>query len=373
MSTAIAAEPAADTSQRDALAQRLFEGFVAGTELLTIEVGLRLGLYQTLKDHGALSASEFAARAGIHERYAREWLEQQAVAGILDVIEPGADAFTRCFSLPAGHAEALLDPDSPAAIAATATGLAAIARVSEHIPDAYRSGGGIAFAEQGAGIRQSIGAFNRPMFSNDLAEAWLPALGDLHRRLQAHPSPRVLDIGCGTGWSTINLARAYPNARIEGLDLDHSSIEEARAHAERAGVADRVTFSVGDAAGLLAAERYDLVCMFETVHDMAHPIEALRRVRAALAPGAVVLIADERVAEAFTAPGDEIERLNYGWSVLHCLPATRAESPSVDAGTVLRPETLRRYAAEAGYSRTEVLPIENDFWRFYRLEAGPEA
>jgi SAM-dependent methyltransferase len=372
MATDVAADTAAgtttDTARRDALAQRLFESLIAGMELLTTDVGLRLGLYQTLRLHGALRPDELAAHAGIHERYAREWLEQQAVAGILEVAEQDA-ASDRCFTLPEAHAEALLDPDSPGAIAAAATALAAIARVSAGMPDAYRSGEGIPYAEQGPDIRRSISAFNRPMFTNDLAAAWLPTLGDTHRRLLEDPDARILDLGCGLGWSTINLARAYPQARIHGLDLDESSILEAWAAAEQAGVADRVLFSTGDGAGLLATEAYHLVCIFEALHDMAHPVEALRRVRAALEPGGVVLVADERVADSFTAPGDEIERLNYCWSVLHCLPATRAESPSVDAGTVLRSDTVRRYAAEAGFSRTEVLPIENDFWRFYRLEA----
>ncbi|MGH3753137.1 MAG: hypothetical protein ACRDRP_10635 [Pseudonocardiaceae bacterium] len=133
-------------------------------------------------------------------------------------------------------------------------------------------------------------------------------------------------------------------------------------------MADRVQFEVGDAAGAAVGSGYQLATLFEALHDMGDPVGALRQVRSALAAGAPLLVADERVAKGFIAPGDEVERLNYGWSVLHCLPATRATSPVVANGTVLRSTTVRQWASEAGFSRTEELPIANDFWRFYRLE-----
>ncbi len=122
-----------------------------------------------------------------------------------------------------------------------------------------------------------------------------------------------------------------------------------------------------DAADPAVAGSYDLVCIFEALHDLARPVEALAAMRPMLADGGSVLVADERVAERFTAPGDEIERMMYGWSVLHCLPAAMAEQPSAATGTVMRSDTLRRYASEAGFTQVEVLPIDNDFFRFYRL------
>ena len=125
--------------------------------------------------------------------------------------------------------------------------------------------------------------------------------------------------------------------------------------------------TVHDASDPALRGRYDLVTIFEALHDMNHPVEALRTARSNLAEGGSVLVADERVAERFTAPGDEIERLNYGWSVLHCLAVGRIDEDSVGTGTVMRPETVRAYAAEAGFGRVDVLAIEHDFWRFYRL------
>jgi ubiquinone/menaquinone biosynthesis C-methylase UbiE len=179
----------------------------------------------------------------------------------------------------------------------------------------------------------------------------------------------VLDLACGTGWSSIALAQAYPNVRVDGIDLDEASIAEAGRHAAGAGVTDRVHFTVGDIAALHETGGYDLACLFEALHDIGDPIGALRSVRRALAAGAPLLVGDERVAAAFTAPGDEVERFMYAWSVLHCLPATLAESPKIAHGTVLRADTVQAWGYEAGFSRVDVLPIANDFWRFYRLEA----
>jgi SAM-dependent methyltransferase len=163
------------------------------------------------------------------------------------------------------------------------------------------------------------------------------------------------------------LARAYPKVRVDGFDLDEASIAMGQANSQQAGVADRMRFEVRDAADPQLASQYDLVTAFETLHDMARPVEALRAMRGLLADDGSVLIADERVAETFAAPGDEIDQFNYGWSILHCLPASRAESSSLATGTVMRPPTLRRYAQEAGFREVQVLPIQNDFWRFYRL------
>jgi 2-polyprenyl-3-methyl-5-hydroxy-6-metoxy-1,4-benzoquinol methylase len=179
----------------------------------------------------------------------------------------------------------------------------------------------------------------------------------------------VADVGCGTGWSSIALAEAYPKVRVDGFDVDDPSIATARQNAAKAGLQDRVTFAVRDAADPRLAGSYQLVTAFETIHDMANPVAALRAMRALVASGGAVLVADERVAETYAAPGDELERFMYGWSILHCLPVGMVAPPAVGTGTVMRPDTLRRYAREAGFSDIEVLQIEHDFWRFYRLVA----
>lgn len=209
---------------------------------------------------------------------------------------------------------------------------------------------------------------NRTMFVNQLASEWLPALPDVHERLLGDPPAWIADIACGAGHSSLALARACPTARVNGFDLDEVSVRLARCNlAAETDLADRVTFAVRDAADPAQRSAYDLVTIFEAIHDMPRPVDALRGVHDSLADGGCVLVADARVAETFTAPGDDVEQLMYGYSVLHCLPVGTAERPSAMTGTAMRPDTLRRYAREAGFRDVEVLPIDHDFWRFYRL------
>ncbi len=163
------------------------------------------------------------------------------------------------------------------------------------------------------------------------------------------------------------ITRAYPGIQVDGVDLDEASIEAARRHLDGSGLEDRVTFHLGDAADHRLAGRYDLVTIFEALHDMAYPVEVLRSCRALLAEGGVVVVGDERVADSFTAPADDLERFYYGFSVLHCLPVGMVGDGAAGTGTVMRADTVRRYAEEAGFRGFEVLPIENDFYRFYRL------
>jgi SAM-dependent methyltransferase len=298
----------------------------------------------------------------------REWLEHQAVGGILDVEDAGAEPGERRFSLPDGHADVLVDRDSSAYMAAFARMQLGIARAVPAVLEAFRSGGGVPYADYDADFCEGQGDMNRVSFVNLLATEWLPAVPDVHERLQStDPPARVADVACGTGWSTIALARAYPSAEVVGLDLDAASIELARANAAAEGLADRLSFEVRDAGDPGLSGSYDLVTVFEAVHDMSQPVEALRAMRSLLAEDGSLIVADERVADVFTAPGDDVERLMYGWSVLHCLPVGLAEQPSVGTGTAMRASTFEGYAREAGFSEVEILPIENDFWRFYRL------
>ncbi len=182
--------------------------------------------------------------------------------------------------------------------------------------------------------------------------------------------PRILDLGCGTGQSTLALARLYPRAVVRGVDLDPASVEEARAAAAAAGLADRVTFTVGDAAEAVTDRRQDLVTVFEALHDMGDPVGALTAARAALGDGGAAYVVDERVADEFTTTPDVAERLQFGFSVLHCLPATLAEDHVVAHGTVLRRPTLEAWSRRAGFAEVAVLDIDDPFWRHYRLVPG---
>ncbi len=364
MSTA-ASSPAAAA---EALAGRIFEGSIATMEMAAIHLGERLGLYRALRDDGPATSAELAARAGTDERYTREWLEQQAVCGILTVEDPAAGARDRRFALPAGHAEALLDTDRLTCLGPLARLAVGCLAPIDQLVAAYRTGAGVPYEDYGADTREGIADMNRPLFLNQLGPEWIPALPDVHARLSADPPARVADIACGCAWSSIALARAYPRARVDGYDLDEASVAAGRANVAAEGLADRVSVACRDAADPGLEGAYDLVTIFEAVHDMGRPVEALRTARRLLGPGGCVLVADELVAEHFVAPGDDTERLMYGFSVLHCLPVGRANvQNSAATGTVMRPGTLTEYAREAGFAGVDVLPIEHEFWRFYRL------
>ncbi len=163
------------------------------------------------------------------------------------------------------------------------------------------------------------------------------------------------------------MAEAYPSITVHGFDLDEDAIAEARRNAEGAGLEDRVSFFVADASQVRGSEGYSLVTIFEALHDMSRPVDALRTARELLSEGGSVLVVDDPAEEQFTAPSSDRERYDYGWSVVSCLPAVMGDEQTAATGAVMRPSTLRRYATEAGFRDVEILPITSDEFRFYRL------
>lgn len=354
-----------EADRREAFVGRLFNAFLAAADLLTVYIGDTLGLYRSLADTGPATPAELATRTGVAERYAREWLEQQAVTGILTVDDVSKDAVHRAYALPPAHAEALIDRTSLSFIAPIARLFPSAAMVMPKLLKAFRSGGGVSWADYGDDLWEAQGDFNRPLFLKQLTQEFLPQIGDLHAKLVE--GAHVADVACGVGWSSIAIAKGYPKTTVDGFDLDERAIATARHAAAEGGVADRVTFHVRDSADPAHKGRYDLVTIFEAVHDLSRPVETLRAMREMLAVGGTALVMDERVADTFTAPGDDVERLMYAASILICLPNGLAEQPSAATGTVMRADTLRRYATEAGFRAVDVLGIEHPLFRFYRL------
>jgi SAM-dependent methyltransferase len=349
----------AGTFSADQYAEKLFGSAVAFIDIVAAYLGDRLGWYQALAVGGAATPDELVVRAGGSPRYAREWLEQQAVSGVLAVEPDGR------FRLAAGPAEVLTDENSLNYLAPLARMLGAAAVQLPALVQAYRTDGGVSWDQFGPDMRESQAEMNRPWFEHRLPGV-LADLPEIHARLN-HPGARIADVGCGGGWSTIALARAYPQARVEGHDIDQPSVTLARDNAAAGGFADRVSFHADGAAALDSAA-FDAIFAFECIHDMADPVGTLREIRRAVKPDGAVVIMDEAVADQFAPGGDDIERIMYGFSLMICLPDGMATKPSAATGTVMRPETLRGYAREAGFSDLEVLPTgEFGFWRFYRL------
>jgi len=348
--------------ERDALVQRMNDAVLGAFDIASTYLGLTLGLYATLATHGPMTAAPLARATGTNERLVREWLAQQGAAGLLEATEQ--DGEWR-FALPHDHVDVLLDPDALDGIAGTMYGVVADLAQVPRLAESFRTGEGIPYADYGPdqALGQAMGT--RPVFRHEIA-GWLRAVPGLSPRLD-DGSARILEIGCGGGWSSVCIAQAFPGVRVDGVDLDERSIDLARSLAETEGVAERVTFELRDAASLSGAG-YDLATMFEMVHDLARPVDALRAARDAVAPDGLVLVADEPVAEAYAGnASEEVDRRFYGYSLLHCLPASMTEPGSAATGTVMRPDTLRAYAEAAGFASVEVLPVESVAFRLYLL------
>lgn len=353
----------------DRLVERLFAATIDALDLFSVYLGDQLGFYRALAEHGALTSRELAQRTRTAERYVREWLEQQAVTGILAVDDANADAIERAYHLPPGYEAILVDPESLTVMTPLAQLVAGCVKPLPQIVDAYRTGKGVPFEDYGTDLVEGQAGTTRPQFIHLLAQDWLTAMPDVHARLQSDPPARVADVGMGTGWSSIAIAQAYPGVWVDGFDLDAASVAAAQNNARTAGVADRVAFHCRDAGDPDLAGRYDLALAVECIHDMSDPVRVLAAMRRLVDQHGAVLIVDEKVADRFTAPGDEVERMMYGWSILHCLPVGLVDQPSAATGTVMRSDTLRGYAMSAGFRSVEELPVEHDFFRFYRLAA----
>ena len=349
----------------DEFAERIFASALGTVEIFSIHLGDQLGWYDALAASPS-TASQLAAATSTHQRYAREWLEQQAVCGIL-VTDPKAAADERVYALTAAARESFTDRSSLAYLAPLARAFLAAAAQMPALLSAYRNGGGVSWDQLGDGMRTAQAAMNRPWFEQQLGPA-LAGVAEVHEKL-SQPGARIADVGFGFGWSTIALAKAYPDARLDGFDVDAPSVEAARRNAAEAGVDDRVAFHLAGGDSMEAQGPFDAAFAFECIHDMPQPVGVLAAMRSAVKPDGLVVVMDEGVASEFTAPGDDLERVMYGFSLLVCLPDGMSSEPSVGTGTVMRPSTFEGYAREAGFSGVDVLPIEDfAFFRFYRLQ-----
>jgi 2-polyprenyl-3-methyl-5-hydroxy-6-metoxy-1,4-benzoquinol methylase len=353
-----------DASRVEDLSGRLFLACLAALELANVELGVRLGLYEALSGAGPSTAAELARTAGIAERYAQEWLEQQAVAGIVDVDDASRAPNQRRFTLPNAHAHVLIDDDSEACMKPCAAVVPWLAKAIDIMVEEFPRGTGAAFGE--FSLHDVQAAFTRPVFANHLVQNWLPAIPDVQARLTAGDRVRVAEVGCGEGLASITIARAYPNTEIDGFDLDEASIVSARAAAAQAGVADRARFELRDAGDPGISGAYDLVLAIEMLHDVPDPVGVLRTMSKLAGEGGAVVVAEERTEKEFTVPTSEMERFFYAFSTLHCL-AVSLQDGGVGTGTVIRESTVREYAAEAGFANVEVLDVDHPQFVLYRL------
>ena len=340
-----------DADKLEQFVFRAVEEVGATLNTALVVMGDRLGLYRALAGAGALTPSELAARTGTAERYVLEWLNAQAAGGF--VTYHPADGR---YSLPPEQAVAFCDEDSPAYLPGLFQNALGSVLDSPRITDAARTGAGVGWHEHNHDVHEGCERFFRPGYNANLVDSWLPALDGVVAKLQR--GARVADVGCGHGASTVLMARAFPNSMFVGSDYHAHSIQTARLRAEQAGVGDRVRFEVEPAAAY-TGEGYDLVAMFDCLHDMGDPVGAARHVRDTLAPDGTWMIVEPAAGDRVEDNLNPIGRAYYGFSTLLCTPA----SLSQDVGLAL--------GAQAGEARLRETVTAGGFTRFRRAAETP--
>jgi SAM-dependent methyltransferase len=306
-------------------------------------IGEKLGLYKAMAHAGPLSSEEVAERSGAAERYVREWLRNQAAGGYV-TYDPDSDRYT----LPDEHALALADEDSPFYILGVYDSIASLYADEDQLLEAFRSGRGMGWHEHDHRLFRGTERFFRPGYRGHLVSEWIPALDGVQSKLER--GAKVADIGCGHGASTIIMAEAFPNSQFAGFDYHDASIERAQEAAEQAGVGDRISFEVA-AAKDYPGSGYDLVCVFDCLHDMGDPVGAASHVRKTLEGDGTWMIvepfANDRVEENLNPVG----RIFYGASTVICTPASLAQEVGLALGAQAGQTRLTEVLNEGGFTR----------------------
>jgi SAM-dependent methyltransferase len=342
---------ALDTAKLEQFVFKAVEEVGATLNAALVVMGDKLGLYQALAGAGGVTPVELARRTGVAERYVREWLNAQAAGGYVSYDPQGGT-----YTLPPEQTVALTDEQSPAYL----PGFFQLAlgsvidspRVTEHA----RSGAGLGWHEHNHDVFDGCERFFRPGYNANLIDAWLPALDDVADKLVA--GGLVADIGCGHGASTILMAQAFPRSRFVGSDYHSGSIAIARERAEEAGVADRVTFEVASAAEH-PGTGYDLVTMFDCLHDMGDPAGAARRVLRLLDADGTWMIVEPMAGDRVEDNLNPVGRAYYGFSTFLCTPASLSQEVGLALG------------AQAGEARIGDVVTGGGFTRFRRAAETP--
>jgi SAM-dependent methyltransferase len=308
-----------------------------------VVMGDRLGFYRALAGAGPLTPAELAGRTGTAERYVREWLNAQAAGGYVDY-----DPDTVRYTLPAEHAVALTDESSPAYLPGFFQIALGTVHDSPRITEAARTGAGIGWHDHVRDVHEGCERFFRPGYNANLIPAWLPALDGVVGKLQQ--GARVADVGCGHGASTILMAHAFPASTFAGSDYHEGSIRVARERADQAGVAGRVSFEVAPAASY-SGRGYDLVTMFDCLHDMGDPAGAARHVRESLAADGTWMIVEPAAGDRVEDNLNPVGRAYYSFSTLLCTPASLSQDVGLALGAQAGEARIRDVVTSAGFSR----------------------
>jgi SAM-dependent methyltransferase len=352
-------QTATDIERVEGFAGKVLGDFAGTMATVLAILGDRLELFDTLAESGPATSAELAERAGVSERYAREWLFGMHAAGYLQ-----HDHERATFSLPVEHAEVLAVEGGPFFVAGGYQALGGELRVLDRLTEAFRSGGGVPQAAYPDDTFEGMRRFSLPWYEHQLTQEWIPAVAGVREKLEA--GARYADVGCGAGHALIKLAQTFPRSTFFGYDAFHGAIDQARRAAEQAEVTDRIRFEQLDAADGLP-EQYDLISTFDVVHDTIDPVGLLRAIRRALTPGGTYLMLEMRCADD---PSDNVGpfgTLLYGISVLYCMTTSLAHGGAGLGTCGCPPKTVRQLCTEARFSRVREVPLENPFNTLYEI------
>jgi 2-polyprenyl-3-methyl-5-hydroxy-6-metoxy-1,4-benzoquinol methylase len=334
-------------------------GDMGGTFTMALGyIGDRLGLFKAMAGEGPMRSANLAARTQLNERYVREWLRAMVAAEYIEF-----DVNTDMYWMSEEQAYVLVNEDSPMFTG----GIFQLATPTvwnvPRIIDAFRNGGGIPYSEIGEDVCCGIERMFRPGYVNFLVKEWLGAIPGLNERLEC--GGKIADVGCGAGQSTVTMGKAFPKAKLTGIDFHGPSITRARKHAADAGLKN-VTFLQAPAHELPAAEPFDLICSFDCIHDMVDPRATVRAIHKALANDGVYLWSEPNATDNAYQNRNPIGKAFHSISPLHCMTVSLAFN-GAGLGTVIGENGARALAKEAGFTRFERLPIQNPFNQFFAL------
>jgi 2-polyprenyl-3-methyl-5-hydroxy-6-metoxy-1,4-benzoquinol methylase len=325
-----------------------FLGQVIGELGATVNAGLivvgdRLGLYRAMAGAGPLTPAELAEKTGTSERYVREWLNAQAAGGYVTY-----DATTQRYELPPEQAMALADENSPAFVGGAFELATATLKSIPRIEDAYRSGAGLGWHQHDEGVFTGCERFFRPGYNANLVSSWIPALDGVEEKLRV--GARIADVGCGLGASSRLMAEAYPRSKVTGFDYHDESIQLARKKAREAGLSDRLSFDVAPAAKF-PGTGYDLITIFDALHDMGDPVGAARHVKQALAPDGTWLIVEPKAGEKVEDNLNPVGRAYYAFSNFLCVPSSLSQEVGLALGAQAGEKRIHDVVTAAGFTR----------------------
>jgi 2-polyprenyl-3-methyl-5-hydroxy-6-metoxy-1,4-benzoquinol methylase len=348
-----------ERDQARELARQVGVDFGATLTIALAYIGDRLGIFRTLAEGAAMTSAELANRSGLNERYLREWASTMAAAGYIDY-----DPVKGAFSLNQAQRTVLLDEHSPLNMSGAFQYAITCLRQLAPITEAFSQGGGVPFADFGPEIAEAIRRMFQAGYEAWVASRWIPAVPDVHQRLVGGGT--AAEVGCGSGQCLIPVAKAFPNSRFTGFDVDPGSIALARQRAVQEGLNARVHFEQVAAEDIPEFERFDLVMAFNCIHDMANPRGALRAAARALKPTGAMLWSEAKASDRLEENLSTWGRSLYAASTMHCMTVSLANGGE-GLGTVVGEGRARELATEAGFASFGRLPVENPFHQIFVL------